>query len=43
MGIGLSICQRIVLDHGGSLKVGPSRLGGAEFIIKIPVNKASEA
>ena len=32
-GIGLNICQRIVIDHGGSIKLVHSRLGGAEFQI----------
>ena len=35
-GIGLSISHRIVTDHGGSLTVSDSELGGAEFLIKIP-------
>lgn len=35
-GIGLSICQRIIADHRGSISVGPSPSGGAEFIIRIP-------
>jgi len=35
-GIGLSICHRIITDHSGSLDVGTSPLGGAEFIIKLP-------
>jgi signal transduction histidine kinase len=35
-GIGLSICHRIVTDHGGSLDVSTAELGGAEFTIKIP-------
>lgn len=38
LGIGLSICHRIVSDHGGALKVAPSRWGGAEFTIEIPKN-----
>lgn len=38
LGVGLSICYRIVKDHGGSLSVGRSReLGGAEFTISLPV------
>lgn len=37
-GIGLSICQRIINDHGGVLSVSPSTLGGAEFTLAIPVN-----
>ena len=38
-GIGLSICHRIVTDHGGSLDVSESRWGGAAFTIKLPVRK----
>ena len=38
-GIGLSICHRIVTDHGGSLTVSDSDLGGAEFRIKIPIKR----
>ena len=37
-GIGLSISHRIVTDHGGSLTVSDSDLGGAEFRVKIPKN-----
>ncbi len=36
-GLGLSISRRIVTEHGGSLEVGTSRLGGAEFRILLPV------
>lgn len=36
-GIGLSFSRRIVADHGGALRVGASRWGGAEFRIEIPV------
>ena len=36
-GIGLSICHRIVTDHGGSLTVSDSDLGGAKFRIEIPI------
>jgi signal transduction histidine kinase len=39
-GIGLSLCHRIITDHGGSLRVSTSKLGGAEFVIEIPVNKS---
>jgi C4-dicarboxylate-specific signal transduction histidine kinase len=35
-GIGLSFCHRIIADHGGSLRVGTSRWGGAEFRIELP-------
>lgn len=35
-GIGLSISQRIVEDHGGTLSVGPGKWGGAAFTIALP-------
>jgi PAS domain S-box-containing protein len=38
-GIGLSISHRIVADHGGSLSVSDSDLGGAEFRIEIPIKR----
>jgi len=36
-GIGLSICKRIVSDHGGMLDVQESPWGGAEFLLLLPV------
>jgi signal transduction histidine kinase len=38
-GIGLSVCHRIIADHGGSLNVFSSNWGGAEFRIEIPIEK----
>lgn len=38
-GIGLSLSHRIVTDHGGSLEIASSPWGGAEFIIKLPLEK----
>ena len=38
-GIGLSITQRIIADHSGSIDVGSSKLGGAEFRIELPIDK----
>ena len=38
-GIGLSFSHRIVADHGGALRVGTSRLGGAEFRIELPATR----
>ena len=35
-GLGLSISRRIVAEHGGTLDVGTSRLGGAEFRVVLP-------
>jgi PAS domain S-box-containing protein len=38
-GIGLAICSRIITDHGGTLRVTGSALGGAEFVIEVPVRE----
>ena len=38
-GIGLSLCHRIIADHGGSLTALAGELGGAEFRIEIPIKK----
>lgn len=37
-GIGLSLCHRIVSDHGGKLSVSGSQWGGAEFHMEIPAS-----
>jgi PAS domain S-box-containing protein len=42
-GIGLSLCQRIIHDHGGILSVSSSRLSGAEFSFTIPAIKHRES
>lgn len=39
LGIGLSICYRIVQDHQGMMIVGTSRWGGALFEIVIPLRE----
>lgn len=36
-GLGLSFCRRVIDDHGGSLRVGVSPWGGAEFRLEIPI------
>ncbi|MGV7223930.1 MAG: ATP-binding protein, partial [Nitrospinales bacterium] len=38
-GIGLCLTHRIVTDHGGTLAVGDSDLGGAEFRVEIPIRR----
>ena len=38
-GIRLNIAQRIVADHNGSITLGGSRLGGAEFTIELPIER----
>ncbi|MGD9044509.1 MAG: ATP-binding protein [Desulfobacterales bacterium] len=42
-GIGLSLCHRIITDHGGSLTVSDSEFRGAEFRIEIPINPSKSA
>jgi PAS domain S-box-containing protein len=41
-GIGLSISNRIVTDHGGSMDISKSRWGGAEFKIELPLKKGTD-
>jgi PAS domain S-box-containing protein len=37
MGIGLSICQTIVKDHGGRIEAVSNSLGGATFRVRLPL------
>jgi len=36
LGLGLSISRELVMKHGGTLEVGESTLGGAEFAVTLP-------
>ncbi len=38
-GLGLSITNRIITDHGGQIDIGKSEWGGAEFALVIPVER----
>lgn len=38
-GIGLSICQRIITDHGGVMTISESTYNGAQFNIRLPIEK----
>ncbi len=38
-GIGLSIAQRIVTDHNGMLTLQSTDLGGAKFMVTLPIEK----
>ena len=42
-GIGLSLCQRIVADHGGNIEVSSSDWGGSQFVIRIPREKRGQS
>jgi signal transduction histidine kinase len=36
MGLGLSICQEIIRNHGGEILVKGGKEGGAIFTIRLP-------
>lgn len=38
-GIGLSFSHRIVIEHGGALRLDTSKWGGAEFRIELPLSR----
>lgn len=40
-GIGLAICKKIIEEHGGSIRVETSRLGGARFVISLPTHSGA--
>jgi len=39
-GLGLSIVREVVRGHGGTVEVGESPLGGARFVVSLPVRAA---
>ncbi|MGE3406733.1 MAG: nitrogen regulation protein NR(II) [Pirellulales bacterium] len=43
MGLGLSICKRIIEAHGGQISASNHAAGGAEFLVLLPGQKASPA
>jgi nitrogen fixation/metabolism regulation signal transduction histidine kinase len=40
-GLGLAIVQRIIDEHGGSVRVGQASGGGARFSVSLPVSTAA--
>lgn len=43
LGLGLAIAKRAVLQHGGTVEVEASDLGGAKFVLRIPVAETAGA
>ena len=41
-GLGLAFVERIVLEHGGTISVGSSPSGGAQFQIHLPIERERE-
>jgi len=42
-GLGLATAQRFVVAHGGQIRLERSGLGGARFVIELPLRAAAEA
>jgi two-component system NtrC family sensor kinase len=42
-GLGLAVSQGIVRAHGGELTVEPSELGGARFVVRLPLRNAGRS
>ena len=40
-GLGLSVARQVVEQHGGSIQVGDSELGGAQFTVRLPMTLGS--
>jgi signal transduction histidine kinase len=36
-GLGLSICRSIILEHGGTIRAENNDMGGASFIVELPL------
>jgi nitrogen fixation/metabolism regulation signal transduction histidine kinase len=36
-GLGLSICRSIILEHGGAIRAENNDMGGASFIVELPM------
>lgn len=43
LGLGLSICRSIVTAHGGKIELQESKLGGARFLVALPLSQNGNA
>jgi two-component system, NtrC family, sensor histidine kinase HydH len=43
MGLGLTICRRIIEDHGGTIDAANGHAGGAEFTMRLPLAADAES
>jgi two-component system nitrogen regulation sensor histidine kinase NtrY len=43
MGLGLSIVQQIVTDHGGTIWVEDNQPRGSRFVLELPVGRLAPA
>jgi two-component system nitrogen regulation sensor histidine kinase GlnL len=41
-GLGLALCHRIVLEHGGTIGYEPAPRGGARFRVTLPVSEEDD-
>ncbi len=41
-GLGLAIVQKIVDEHGGTVRVGRAQRGGAKFTVRLPLSEAAD-
>jgi len=37
VGLGLAICRAVTSLHGGTIHASPSAMGGARFVIQLPL------
>jgi signal transduction histidine kinase len=42
-GLGLTICMRVIRNHGGSLSIEPSDVGGSTFVVTLPDREIDDA